>query len=193
MIATLSTITLSDCRAMNDETNPYSQTSTTPEPLVLSDEQKAICALQQTLKTFREQIHALGVVWIILGVITIAVCLNIYLTVIATHEHQPGEARETWFIATLLLAMTAMTGLVWIVVGVLSCMKWIGAVYVGMVATILAIFAELLTFHPCTFVMAGVLALLIVQIYRVLKFGRELKNAGIPLTATTIPARPETT
>jgi hypothetical protein len=114
---------------------------------------------------FRQQIHALGAFWIIIGSAAGAAGLGIF---------RADTADNNVPIAAIMLVV----GGGWIVVGILSCLKYVGAVYVGLVVSYISLLVQVLTFNICPII---ILIVVILQAHRVIGWARQLRRAGIPL------------
>lgn len=125
------------------------------------------------IKKFREQILALGVLWILLG------CLAGTVVVLASGGSRAfgaGLAGED----RLLLGIIAALALFWVVLGVLTCMKQMWAVYVGLVLSYISALGNIIQLRVCALVL---LIFVILQAHRVIKWAGQLRAAGFPLTA----------
>lgn len=134
------------------------------------------------LKKFKQQILALGVLWIILGLLNSGA--GIAIIVLGGTQLQGGQqfAPDPTQVAvfTVLGVISAIFGLTWLVVGVASLMKQIWAVWVGTVLSGIGIALSLLNLNCC------LLLLLIATLFqgiRVIGFAGQLKKAGVPLTS----------
>jgi hypothetical protein len=126
---------------------------------------------------FRDQALALGATWVLLGGLLGGVGWA------ATWARQDFPLGLN--LPTVLIGMTAL-GLAWLVVGVLTCFKQVGAVYVGLVLSYLALLTQVLTLNVCTSVL---LILVVLQAHRVIRWGNQMRAAGLPLNARARPLR----
>jgi hypothetical protein len=119
------------------------------------------------LKKFQQQIIALGGLWIILSLLALG--LGGFLLANPA-ETPPGSE----FLVPILL----VSGVLHLTIGVMSCLKQIWAVYVGLVISYISVIGNLISLNLCALV---ILAVVIVQAHRVIGWARELKARGIPL------------
>lgn len=124
-----------------------------------------------TLKNFRQQILALGVLWILFGVLLLAV-LGFLLN--AQNAALPMQFTD------VLLVVIGGSSAVYLLLGIAACCKQIWAVYAGLVLTYLGLLGQLSEVNVCGLIMTGVILL---QAHRVIGFAKKLKAAGIPLNA----------
>ena len=122
----------------------------------------------ETIKKFREQMHALGALWIIIG--AIALGLSLY-----TMNEMPGDEN-----AFGVVVVFGFFGLLWFGLGIATCFKLIGAVYVGLVISYLSLLANILSLNICGTI---VVIVVILQAHRVIKWAGEMRNSGIPLNS----------
>jgi hypothetical protein len=153
-----------------DDGNPYqsplADTTLAREPLgTLPD--------PDLVKKFRQQIHALGAFWIIIG--GVAVLLVVRMLRGTT---LPDGGDEPRFF--LVGGVVGLVGFAWIVLGVLACLKNLWAVYVGLVLSYASVLLQLLSFNICSIV---ILIIVILQAHRVIGWGNKMRAAGIPLNA----------
>jgi hypothetical protein len=78
----------------------------------------------------------------------------------------------------LLAAIFAFLGLIWVVVGILACLKKISAVRVGLVLSYVSVIGNLTNVNIITIV---VLIVVIIQAHRVLAFAKKMNAADVPL------------
>jgi Na+/melibiose symporter-like transporter len=127
--------------------------------------------LVRKLREFRTMIVALGVAWIVLAAIGIA--LGVFLlTASGNRELDPRPL-------TVISAIVLVIGVVWLVLGVGACAKQIWSVYTGLVLCYVSALGNLFSFNVCAIV---IMLVLILQAHRVIGLAGELKRAGIPLT-----------
>jgi hypothetical protein len=152
-----------------DSPNPYQ----TPASAGQSPSQLATAnpALVKLVKDFRAQIHALGGFWIFIGLLVGAVSV---FGAGAIFDEIEGEGRFVIFAIFLVLS------LLWLTLGVLTCLKHIWAVYVGLVLSYLSLIGNVLSMSVCGIV---ILIAVIIQAHRVIGWASQLTRAGIPLTA----------
>jgi len=122
------------------------------------------------LKDFRSQIVALGAFWIFIGAVAIAAgVMARFMTTDSNHDAA----------ANLLLTILGVAGSIWVVLGVCVCLKQIWALYVALVLSYLSLLSSLFRLQFCAIVLLGVV---VFQAHRVLRWSKELRGAGIPLT-----------
>lgn len=121
------------------------------------------------IKTFRDQVVALGVVWIIFGVLAAGLVLLI--------RGNPDLASMLGGAQTGLLILIAVMGIVWFVLGVLTCLKQMVAVYVGLALSYLSLVGQVLNFNV---IAAVILVLIILQAHRVIRLAKQLRPADVP-------------
>lgn len=127
------------------------------------------------IKKFRDQIHALGALWIIFG--AIAAGVGAFVVVGAGMGLMGVQGAEIpAFLPFLILGL----GVMWVVVGVFTCVKQMWAVYVGLGLSYLSLIGNLIQLQVCAVI---ILVLIILQAHRVLGFAKKLTAAGVPLTA----------
>jgi hypothetical protein len=127
-------------------------------------------------KQFRDQIVALGVMWIlVLGIIAGAAATMV--TDLPVRAPSP------------VAIYTGATAVIWIVLGVLACLKQVWAVYTGLVLGYVTIAISIVGVFTgtiegaggcfCSFAAIGVSNL---QAHRVIGWARKMRAAGIPLS-----------
>lgn len=134
-------------------------------------------AHQKTLRAFRQQMLALGVLWIILGTLgglVGAVVVGSRLGFVDVS----GRSLED--IPALMGYVALALAAVWLYAGIGTLMKRMGAVWAGLVMSYLSLLGNLLTLNICSIVLT---ILVIVQAHRVLGFASQLQRAGVPLDA----------
>jgi len=107
-------------------------------------------------KKFQQQIIALGGFWICTGLVAIAVALALPIP-------KGNLANGMW-----ILILGGM-GVLWTVIGTLTCMKMIPAVWVGLVLSYLSLIASLMGTNLCGIV---ILVPVIGQSHRVLSWSK---------------------
>jgi hypothetical protein len=153
-----------------NETNPY-RAPKTPVGSPVRTEPSAVDT--QMIKKFREQIVALGALWIIMG------CGAFGVAGFALAGNQNPAAAPNGELPVLMIVVGAL-GLTWLVLGVLSCMKQIWPVYAGLTLSYLSLIGNLFSINVCAII---ILALVIAQAHRVIVWANKLRAAGLPLTA----------
>ena len=126
--------------------------------------------LIKVLKDFRAQIVALGAFWIFIGIVALGIGFGASF---AQWLDRLVPDRVTLFIFGSI-------GTVWIGLGIVTCLKQIGAVNLGLALSYLFLVGSLLRCDLCTMIL---LFLGILQGHRVLGWVNELHRAGVPLTA----------
>ena len=125
------------------------------------------------VRKFREQIHALGALWIIIGT------LNSVLAVVALQGNRDLAVRiggdQQW-----VLILIAGMGVIWFVLGVITCLKHMWAVYVALVLSYLSLVGQAVILNLCGVV---ILIIVILQAHRVIAWSKRMRAAGVPLTA----------
>ncbi len=129
----------------------------------------------EILEKFRQQIHALGALWIVMGAVSSGVgALNLYRLWMAWGT---GVSRDAMGSLMAAGAVTLGLGTVYIALGVLTCLKKMRAVTAGLVLSYLCIVPSL---AHCLSLIANLLG--IAQAHRVRGFARQLTARGVPLT-----------
>jgi hypothetical protein len=146
--------------------NPYEPPA--PIPAVIAGDADA--AVKAKLKKFRDQIHALGAFWIIIG--GIAAGVGVFL--VTTLEEARIEG------SPVVGAIVIVSGGAWIDLGIATCLKQMWAVYIGLALSYLSVIGNLLRFNVCALI---ILAAVILQAHRVIGWARELRKMGIQLNA----------
>ena len=153
---------------MNDnDQNPFESPSTSAsiQPQLVTQLSHA-----EIVQKFRQQIHALGAFWIIIGTLA----LGLAVAAVAMSNGNRVSSQETW-----LLGVVATCGLAWVVLGALSCMKKMWAVYAGLGLSYLSVIMQVFTLNVCGIII-GILVIL--QAHRVIGWASKLNDAGVPLT-----------
>lgn len=128
---------------------------------------------RETLKNFRQQIMALGVLWILFGVLLLAA--------FGFLMNAQNAALPMQFDGVLLVVVGGSSA-VYLLLGLAACCKQIWAVYAGLVLTYVGLLGQLTQINVCGLIITAVILL---QAHRVIGFARKLKAAGIPLS--TVP------
>jgi hypothetical protein len=123
------------------------------------------------VERFQEEIRALGGFWLFLGIICV---LGLLLASV------PYDFPEGAVFATAGLGL----GIPWIVLGAMTLRKKMAAVYMGLLLTDVLMAICVLTLNICG---VAILAASILQAHRVIRWAKQMRQAGIPLTAK--PAR----
>jgi hypothetical protein len=131
-----------------------------------------------TIRKFREQIHALGGLWIFIGACAI---------VIVAIASQGGDFAKRLGDADLVMLGVVMSlGGLWLTVGILTCFKQLWAVYVGLGLCYLSLAGQILHLNVCGLI---IVIVAIIQAHRVISWAKELQAAGIPLTTKPEPRK----
>jgi hypothetical protein len=136
-------------------------------------------------KKFREQVHALGGVWIFLGGLVVVGAM--YLSTVS----QPLVFSLMG--SPIPLAVIAGMGCVWITLGVQACLKKMWALKAGLVLSYLGLISNVVSWvsdistpgSNTPFPTFGlVIAIgIISQCHRVISWAGKMQRAGVPLTA----------
>ena len=124
------------------------------------------------VKQFRQQMHSLGALWIIIG------CLGLVIGTVLALRELPDVGMEELF-RPIMVGIFVLPGLIWLALGVLTCLKQIWAVWLGLVLSYLMVFISLLNFNLCGIVILGAA---IFQAHRVIGWAKEMQRMGIPLS-----------
>src|SRR4051812_32960329 len=79
---------------------------------------------RDVVKKFRDQIHALGALWIFFGVVACAIAAVAFSGNNFLANNVGG--------AQLMLVIVGTMGALWFILGIMTCLKQIWAVYVGL-------------------------------------------------------------
>ena len=157
----------------NDDENPYRAPSA--EALPVGQLAEGVPD-PVTIKKFRQQIHALGAFWSIIGSIGLAPAAFALSSGALPLRLQSGEITLALLFGLLVGGISVM----WIVLGVLTCLKKMGAVYAGLVLSYLSLFGNLVRLNLCPLI---VLIIAILQAHRVIKWANQMQAMGVPLNA----------
>lgn len=129
---------------------------------------------RRVINKFRAQIHALGLAWVIFGVLVTAAGVFVLLS---ANEGTPrlDQVKTSPYLAYLICCVGAS----WIAIGVLTCLKQMWSVYVGLVLTCAMLCSNLIELRV---VWVMIEAAIIVQAHRILGYAKKLSAAGIALT-----------
>jgi hypothetical protein len=125
---------------------------------------------RKLLKDFRSQMHALGAYWIVIGGLVL-ILIGFLATFLDTESNVPDAG-------FLIVFFFGGLALMWVVLGVFTCLKQIWAVYIGLVLTYVGLIGNLCSFNICGIV---ILIVVIMQAHRVIGWAAQLQQAGIPL------------
>ena len=118
---------------------------------------------------FRQEIVALGALWIFLGLAAIGIA-----AFLLAESTQPGLSVTTG----LVLA----TGCLYVVIGILACCKQIVAVYTGLGLGYLSVIGNLFNLNLMTILIIAALGILLIQAHRVTAWASHLRGNGVPLS-----------
>lgn len=151
--------------------NPYQS------PALLADEEAIVAEMavkdRLLLRKCQQQMVGLGYFWIAIG----------FMGLVITALFEPPLTAESdpslvpYVLSSLMLAVSILH----LVIGVLSCFKRLSAAYIGLILGYITAFATLLTLSLIPFLLVGIGLLLA---HRVLRWAKELKARGIPLTTS---------
>jgi hypothetical protein len=151
-----------------DDANPYA-------PPVAGGQDAGAMSLsapdRALVTKFRQQIHALGAFWIFIG------GLAIVLAAIGLAGNRGFVNQDR--LQSLVLAVVGVIGMGWCLLGVLTCLKHLWAIYVGLALSYLSIPVQLLSLNLCG---VAVLIVVVLQAHRVIGWANRMQSAGIPLT-----------
>jgi hypothetical protein len=156
--------------------NPYQAPATTSVAIDTS----AGTSNLLLLKKFRSQIHAIGGLWIIFGVMGGLGAFFMTALFITDGFGESERLAELKGMATLLLAILVPSSIAWMLVGIFSCYKKMPAVYVGLVLSYISLIGNLLNFNLCPAIILGAA---IFQAHRVISMAGELRKLNISLNA----------
>ncbi|HYH66491.1 MAG TPA: hypothetical protein VD866_17490 [Urbifossiella sp.] len=127
---------------------------------------------RKIIRKFREQIHALGAVWIILGGLAEGLVVVAQFVMKDAPRDIPLDSPFWLFVAAV--------GLGWFMLGVCTCLKQMWAVYGGLILSYMSFAGQLMNLNIC----AGIIVLLVIlQAHRVIGWARQMREAGVPLDA----------
>ncbi len=124
------------------------------------------------VRKFREQMHALGALWMIMGAVAVAAA-GFALQGSAFLANSLGAT------AQVLLFIIALLGVLWFSLGMLTCLKQMWAVYVGLVLSYLSLVGQIVNLNVCSGI---ILIVVILQAHRVIGWANKMHAAGVPLT-----------
>ena len=129
------------------------------------------------VKNFRQQIHALGGLWIISGLLVLAIVVGSFGARGGLWGN-PGADFSSGQVLVLLV-VAAVAGSVYLSLGVAACLKHVWAVYAGLALAYLSLLGQAYNLNVCAIVIS---LLVIVQAHRVIGWSKQMHAAGIPLT-----------
>jgi hypothetical protein len=130
------------------------------------------------VKNFRQQIHALGGLWIIIG----SAALAYPVAGFGARSGLWGDPGDDFFSSEVLvlLVVAAVAGSVYLFLGVAACLKHMWAVYAGLVLSYFSLLGQLFSLNICSIIIT---LAVIVQAHRVIGWSKQMHAAGVPLTA----------
>lgn len=124
------------------------------------------------VRQFRTQAHALGALWIIIGTAAVAVAGLAFQGNAFLANNLGGSTQ-------ILLGIVASMGALWFALGLLTCLKQIWAVYIGLVLSYLSLLGQVVNFNICGCI---IVILMILQAHRVIGWAKKMRAAGFPMT-----------
>jgi hypothetical protein len=125
------------------------------------------------IKKFREQMLALGVLWVLIG--GLAAIFVFYL-----NARRGATIGGFGTAEGMIIGVVGALSAVWMVLGVMTCLKQMWAVYVGLVLSYLNAIGSVLQINLCA---VGIMIAAILQAHRVIGWARRMRQAGVPLNA----------
>ncbi|CAN5710634.1 hypothetical protein BH23PLA1_BH23PLA1_35820 [soil metagenome] len=127
-------------------------------------------------KKFRQQIVAVGGFWIIIGTLSAILTLVIALGI----AEIPGLEFEGDTNAPMMafLIFSGFAGVTWIVLGVLTCLRKMWAVYAGLILSYVSLLMQFLNLNVCAIVL---LIIVILQAHRVIGWANQLRAGNVPI------------
>lgn len=119
-------------------------------------------------KSFRDQMNALGVLWILLGGFKVGVVALLFVNGPGPREMEGSGMRPQTL--QILATVIGFLGLLQLTTGVLTCFKWMPAVYVGLGFTYLSLVNSLVGF---SLVRAAIDVAVILQGHRVIGMAKK--------------------
>lgn len=126
---------------------------------------------RKTIRKFREQIHALGAVLIILGGLAGG------LVVVSQFVMRDAGPRDIPLDSPVWLFVAAV-GLGWATLGVFTCLKQMWAVYAGLALSYVSLVGQVMNLNICSLILV---LIVILQAHRVIGWARQMRDAGVPL------------
>src|SRR5688572_8828191 len=105
-----------------NEPNPYQASQNV---FAIETEPGGAREKREMIKKFRDQMHALGAFWIIIG--GLAAALGMFVV-----GGSAGSVGQVGGNAQIVMTVMVVFGVIWILLGVLTCVKQMWAVYVGL-------------------------------------------------------------
>ena len=126
----------------------------------------------QLLKKFRQQITALGAVWIFFGGV------GMVASGVMLMRSQTVQSNED--VGFVFGIVVAIISIVWFGLGIATCLKQMWAVYLGLGISYLSLLGNLTSLNICGLV---IVVLVIIQGHRVIGYSKTLLAASIPLNS----------
>ncbi len=133
---------------------------------------KASDGLTLVLKKFRQQMTALGAVWIFFG--SFGMVASGFMLTRSQNLQSNGN------IGFVVAIFVAIVSIMWFGLGIATCFKQMWAVYVGLGISYLSLLGNLTSLNICGLV---IVILVIIQGHRVIGYSKTLLAAGVPLNA----------
>ena len=124
------------------------------------------------VRKFRDYIHVLGALWIITGMLVAGISLNEYFKT-------PQEVSPSRLDPQTVSILLATLGVIWLVLGILTCCKQRWAVYIALVFSWLTLLANIYIVNVCGICL---MAFIVLHAHTVLRLANVLDAAGLPLT-----------
>ena len=151
-------------KATVNTNNPYAS----PAEVAAAQTGAEFDDIKAGVQKFRDQIHALGVLWVIVGVCSIA----FGVTILGSGQWPDSVAKWVWLGSAMTLGLAST------VFGVMACRKRLWAIRGGIAVTYIAILLQLVFANVCGVVL---LVVPLIQAHRVLDWGKSMVAKGIPL------------
>ncbi len=129
------------------------------------------------IRKFRREIHGLGGFWIFIGGIVV-------IGGLAMSNVRPAPGIDRDALAGVGMVMAVLGG-VWVTIGILTCMKHMWAVYVGLVLSYLSAVGNLVNLaqgQVPSLIGLIIVIVVIVQAHRTIGWASRMRSAGVPLT-----------
>ena len=154
--------------------NPYAAPETSPE---LFSEPVRSTIDPVLVRNFRQQIHALGGLWIASGLLALAIGVGGFGATAGLWGEPGVDVSKDQF--KILFATATVVGAIFLFLGVAACMKNMWAVHIGLILAYLSLITEVISINVCSIVIT---ILIIVQAHRVIGWSKLMNAAGVPLT-----------